>query len=195
MNQFLDILIHLAIPELLLLILGCLIAGFAISFLWDNRKDGETILKIQLKKQESESDQWRLKYYDICESKEKAITELSDTIKKMGENEESQAVEIEELSLLNQQLMLKNKNTNAQHAIYAQEIEILKENISRLEIELSELNDKNLLLQEKTMQAQINSLDELKENTINSQIEALESNYLLLKAQLSDMKEQITKTN
>ena len=193
MNYFIDILIHFPIPEFILIMIGCLIIGFAISFLWINRKGGEEVVKIQLQKIEAEADQWRLKFYDLAESKEKELNELNIIIKELGQKEELQAVEIEELSLLNQQLMLKNKNASAQQSNLTQEIEILKNNILELETALSQIKNENESLLEKIALSSI-APGETESIKLNSQIEELESNYLLLKAQLTDVKNQITKT-
>jgi hypothetical protein len=193
MNYFIDILIHFPIPEFILIMIGCLIIGFAISFLWINRKGGEEVVKIQLQKIEAEADQWRLKFYDLAELKEKELNELNIIIKELGQKEELQAVEIEELSLLNQQLMLKNKNASAQQSNLTQEIEILKNNIVQLETAFSQIQSENQSLQEKIALSSITP-GETESIKLNSQIEELESNYLLLKAQLTDVKNQITKT-
>ena len=194
MNYFIDILIHFPIPEFILITIGCLIVGFAISFLWINRKGGEEVVKMQLQKIEAEADQWRLKFYDLAESKEKELNELTIRIKEIEQKEELQAVEIEELSLLNQQLMLKNKNASAQQSNLTQEIEILKNNILELETALSQIKNENESLLEKIALSTNVSSSETESIKLSSQIEELESNYLLLKAQLTDVKNQITKT-
>ncbi|MFN9711223.1 MAG: hypothetical protein ACK55K_07435 [Bacteroidota bacterium] len=135
--------IHLSLTEQVLFLLGSLIIGFAIHFLWVNKKGEETALKTTLAKKEKEADQWRLKYYDLEESKLKEVERLSEKIRQWEEKEEMQAIEIEELSLLNQQLLLKQKNASAQQNIYAQEIETNKQYILRLETELTELRSNN----------------------------------------------------
>ncbi len=106
--------LQLTFPELVLFLMGSLIVGFAIHFLWVNRKGGEEALKLLLKEKEKDADQWRLKYYDLEESKEKEATALSQSIKLLEEKEENLAIEIEELSLLNQQLLLKLKKVSAE---------------------------------------------------------------------------------
>jgi hypothetical protein len=139
MNPFLNNTLHLSLAELIFFLIGALIVGFAIHFLWVNRKGGEEALKLQLKQKEKEADRWRLKFYDLEEAKERELSALSETIKTLEEKEENQAIEIEELSLLNQQLMLKNKNATALQSNYTQEIEANKNYIIQLESELTQL--------------------------------------------------------
>lgn len=148
MDAFFNIVLKLQWPELLLIIMGSLIAGFAIAFLWINRKGGEEALKIKLNKREADADNWRLKYYDISDVKEKAIAELSATIKEYEAKEEQQAVEIEELTLLNQQLMLKQKNASAQQNSHTQEIETFKNLVQQHSLEIQQLTSENQKLQE-----------------------------------------------
>ena len=162
MNPFLNNTLHLSLAELMLFMIGALIVGFAIHFLWVNRKGGEEALKIQLKQKEKESDQWRLKFYDMEEAKEREISALSETIKTLEEKEENQAIEIEELSLLNQQLKLKLKNAqteqkkepanfvlntyeepiNEEAKNFRQELQKLAQKYSVLENELNRLQER-----------------------------------------------------
>ncbi|MFN5334003.1 MAG: hypothetical protein ACK5BV_02295 [Bacteroidota bacterium] len=144
-----DTAIHLPLPEFVLILIGFLIIGFAAGFLWLNRKGGEEALKLEVKKKIEESDQWRLKYYDLTEANEKALNERNETIKEFEEKEEQQAIEIEELTLLNQQLMLKQKNSAAQQTHLMQEAETLRSQISENERILEDLKKQNQsLLQE-----------------------------------------------
>lgn len=114
MPSFIDTTLHIALPEFIFIVLGIVIIGFAMGFLWTHRKGGEEALKLKLKKEEEESDKWRLKYYDQTEANEKQIGEMTRQIQTLAEKEEQLAVEVEELTLLNQQLMLKQKNNSAQ---------------------------------------------------------------------------------
>lgn len=132
-NGIFDTAIQLPLPEFILIVLGTLITGFSIGFLWLNRKGGDEALKLKVKRTTEDADQWRLKYYDQTESKEKALNELNESLKQLEEKEEQQAVEIEELTLLNQQLMLKQKNASAQQKNLIEETELLKLQISENE--------------------------------------------------------------
>jgi hypothetical protein len=105
---------QIPIPEFVIILTGIAIGGFAAGFLWLNRRGGEEILKIQIKKSEAAADQWRLKYYDLIESNEKTVEDLKASIRQYEEKEEQLSIEVEELSLLNQQLMLKQKQAAAQ---------------------------------------------------------------------------------
>jgi septal ring factor EnvC (AmiA/AmiB activator) len=156
MILFFDNTFHLSIAGLIFFVTGGLIVGFAIHFLWVNRKGGEEAVKLLLKQKEQESDQWRLKYYDLEEAKVKELAVLSDTIKSLEEKEETQAIEIEELTLLNQQLMLKLKNNSVNHQSQNREQ-------TEKETELIDNDTKNLRQELKKLAQQYNVL----ENEIN----------------------------
>ena len=141
-----DTALNLPLPEFIFIILGTLIMGFAAGFLWLNRKGGEEALKIQIKRSTEEAEQWRLKYYDLTESNEKTVGALNQKLKEWEEKEEQQAVEIEELTLLNQQLMLKQKNTAAQQTHLTNETEALKTQLIQNETVLETLREENVIL-------------------------------------------------
>jgi hypothetical protein len=141
MPSFFDTTLHIALPEFIFIVLGIVIIGFAMGFLWTHRKGGEEALKLKLKKEEDESDKWRLKYYDQIEVNEKQTGEQNQQIQTLTEKEEQLAVEVEELTLLNQQLMLKQKNNAAQQNVLVQELDILKNNLQEKENIISQLKE------------------------------------------------------
>lgn len=165
-----DTTILLPLPEFIFILLGILIFGFAAGFLWLNRKGGDETIKLEIKRTSEEADQWRLKYYDLTESKEKAVNELEECIKEFEEKEEQQAIEIEELTLLNQQLMLKQKNASAQQTQLIQEAETLRLQISENEQILEDLKKQNQSLEQELEKSKENILD----TPDHSIIEALE---------------------
>ncbi len=140
--------LQLPLAEFVLILIGMAIIGFSIGFLWLNRKGGDETLKLKIKRTAEEADQWRLKFYDLTESKEKAINELNESLKQLEEKEELQAIEIEELTLLNQQLMLKQKNATAQQKNVIEETEALKLLISENEKAMEALKKENQSLLE-----------------------------------------------
>ena len=144
MPSFIDTTLHIALPEFIFIVLGIVIIGFAMGFLWTHRKGGEEALKLKLKKEEEESDKWRLKYYDQTEANEKQIGELTQQIQTLAEKEEQLAVEVEELTLLNQQLMLKQKNNSAQQNVLVQELDILKNNLQEKDDIIQQLKEEKL---------------------------------------------------
>lgn len=149
MPSFFDTTLHIALPEFIFMVMGIVIIGFAMGFLWTHRQGGEEALKLKLKKEEEESDKWRLKYYDQTEANEKQIGELTQQIQTLAEKEEQLAVETEELTLLNQQLMLKQKNNSAQQNVLVQELDILKNNLQEKEEIIHQLKEENRQLSEK----------------------------------------------
>jgi len=149
MPSFIDTTLHIALPEFIFIVLGIVIIGFAMGFLWTHRKGGEEALKLKLKKEEEESDKWRLKYYDQTEANEKQIGEMTRQIQTLAEKEEQLAVEVEELTLLNQQLMLKQKNNSAQQNVLVQEQDILKNNLQEKDDIIQQLKEENRQLSEK----------------------------------------------
>ena len=138
---------------MVLFLIGSLIVGFAIHFLWVNRNGGEEALKLLLNEKVKDADQWRLKYYDLEELKEKQAAALTQTIKSLEEKEENLAIEIEELSLLNQQLLLKIKRNSAEpqkeNSISQQETskDSLSEDSKNFRQELQKLAQKYNLLE------------------------------------------------
>lgn len=118
--------IELSTPELVMFLALSLLVGFAGAFLWFRGKGGDENLQLKAIHSEAESDKWRLKYYDITEQKEKEIRELKESLNELAEKEESLAAELEETQLLNQQLMLKQKNTAAQNASLLEKINQLE---------------------------------------------------------------------
>jgi len=149
MASFFDTTLHIALPEFIFIVMGIVIIGFAIGFLWIHRKGGEEALKLKLKKEEEETDKWRLKFYDQTEANEKQLGELTENLNTLQEKEEQLAVEVEELTLLNQQLMLKQKNNTAQQNVLVQELDIFKNNLQEKEEIILQLREENRLLSEK----------------------------------------------
>jgi len=192
MDAFFNIALKLPWPELMLIIIGSMIAGFAIAFLWINRKGGEEALKIKLNKTEADADNWRLKYYDISDAKEKTIAELSGTLKEYEAKEEQQAVEIEELTLLNQQLMLKQKNASTQNNSHAQEIEAFKNLIHQQSSEIDQLKSDNQQLQQSLTDAVKKAEQASLQNTNidASLIESLEKELLLAAEKMKTLQEK-----
>ena len=192
MDAFFNIALKLPWPELMLIIIGSMIAGFAIAFLWINRKGGEEALKIKLNKTEADADNWRLKYYDISDAKEKVIAELSGTLKEYEAKEEQQAVEIEELTLLNQQLMLKQKNASTQNNSHAQEIEAFKNLIHQQSSEIDQLKSDNQQLQQSLTDAVKKAEQASLQNTNidASLIESLEKELLLAAEKMMTLQEK-----
>lgn len=170
-----DTAIHLPLPEFIFIIIGILIIGFAAGFLWNNRKGGEEALKIRIKRSTEEADQWRLKYYDLTEANEKTVTALNEKTQEWEAKEEQQAVEIEELTLLNQQLMLKQKNVTAQQTHLVSEIEALKILITQNESALEHLRVENASLKNALADA---------EEIIKSQSESVADNSIIEALQL-----------
>lgn len=149
MLSFFDTTLHIALPECIFIALGILIIGFAAGFLWTQRKGGEEALKLKLKKEEKESDKWRLKYYDQTDINEKQTAAQTQMIHELQEKEEQLAVEVEELTLLNQQLMLKQKNSSAQQNILIQEMDTIKNNLQEKADIIDQLRAENQRLIEK----------------------------------------------
>jgi hypothetical protein len=182
MDPFFKTILSLPLPEFILIIMGCLVIGFAIGFLWVNRKGGEEAIKLKLKKQLSDTEQWRLKYYDLSEQKDKELAEISATLKSFEEKEEIQAVEIEELSLLNQQLMLKQKNNTTQNSGLLQELETSKHSISQLENDIVQLKSENEILRQQLLEKtnKVTDIDKNQADIIDpSLIETLEQELLI----------------
>lgn len=141
-----DIALQLQLPEFVFIIIVALIIGFAAGFVWLNCKGGEEALKIQIKNVREEAERWRLTYYDLNESKEKAVKSFEEKIRQWEEKEEQQAIEIEELTLLNQQLMLKQKNAAAQQSNHTGELEAIKTLMAQNESELQQSKAENIVL-------------------------------------------------
>jgi len=140
--------LQLPLPEFVIILTGIGITGFAAGFLWLNRQGGEEALKLQIKKSHEAADQWRLKYYDLSESNEKAVQALKESISIYEEKEEQLSIEIEELTLLNQQLMLKQKNAASQSAQGGQETATLQAQLTQLNDSLESLALENQKLKE-----------------------------------------------
>ncbi len=141
-----DIALQLQLPEFVFIVIVALIIGFAAGFVWLNRKGGEEALKIQIKNVREEAERWRLTYYDLNESKEKAVKSFEEKIRQWEEKEEQQAIEIEELTLLNQQLMLKQKNAAAQQSNHTGELDAIKTLMAQNESELQQSKAENIVL-------------------------------------------------
>ncbi|MBU6158610.1 MAG: hypothetical protein KGP35_06215 [Bacteroidetes bacterium] len=126
MNLLTSHIIELSTPGLVMILFFSLLVGFAGAFLWFRGKGGDENLQLKAIHSEAESDKWRLKCYDIAEQMEKEILQLKESLQELTEKEEAQAAELEETQLLNQQLMLKQKNTAAQNASLLEKINQLE---------------------------------------------------------------------
>jgi DNA repair exonuclease SbcCD ATPase subunit len=84
------------LPEIIIFQLGALILGFTIHYFWQARKS----LRIDHSGGQdgiSESDNWKLKYYNDMDMQEKALEQLRVRLAEAQENEQILSIEIEEL--------------------------------------------------------------------------------------------------
>ena len=84
------------LPEIIIFLLGALILGFTLHFFWSARK---AIRLEQHSEQEgiSESDNWKLKYYNDMDMQEKALEQLRERLAESKENEQIMTIELEEM--------------------------------------------------------------------------------------------------
>ena len=177
MPSFFDTTLHIALPEFIFMVMGIVIIGFAMGFLWTHRKGGEEAIKLKLKKEEEESDKWRLKYYDQTEANEKQISELTQQIQTLAEKEE-QLAEKEQHQTIDPELMRSLQQELAKTSRLEQMIagkmnqpapvnEIIPEELSewgadQLRQELRKLAQKNSYLE-----SQLARLGHIKESSLN----------------------------
>ncbi len=84
------------LPEIIIFLLGALILGFTLHFFWNARKT----MKLEHHTEQegiSESDNWKLKYYNDMDMQEKALEQLRERLAESRENEQIMTIELEEM--------------------------------------------------------------------------------------------------
>ncbi len=96
--------LSLSIIEIVVLMAGAITLGFTIHFFVASRKSLHESTQEASGKTQKELDQWRLKYYNEIEYREKELSELKKLLADSEENNNINTIEADEMRKLNKQL-------------------------------------------------------------------------------------------
>lgn len=122
----------LTLVELIVLLAGAIILGLTIHFFITSRKN----LRIpkDSNKAEFARNEWKLKYFNDIEIKDREISSLTNRVNTAEENADSFASELEELRKSYKALKASAASgSNSEEEIYREEIKSLKEEIAELQ--------------------------------------------------------------
>ena len=121
----------LSVVELVVLLVGAIILGITIHFFITSRKN------LRIPRDSNEPDiarnEWKLKYFNDIELKDREITALNNRVNVAEENADSFAIELEELKKAYKALKAVPANAATDEEIYKEEIVSLKEEIMELQ--------------------------------------------------------------
>lgn len=150
----------LSILEIVLLLFGAIILGITIHFFIASRKN----LKATTEEMERTSfarDEWKLRYFNDMETRDKEMTELKLQVQEAEENSRIYSMELEDVRRNNK--LLKAELDNARHAAPQQDdsnkiIQDLEAQVSRLQLDLN-----NARAIEAQHQYQLRTIDNLQQ--------------------------------
>jgi hypothetical protein len=105
--------IQVSVVEIVVFQLGALLVGFVLHYFWNLRRSDDSESEIKAEQAKKDAVEWRMKYYDIVEQQHRDGDDLKQKLKTAKENEELLEEELRETKMLNQQLMLKAKESSA----------------------------------------------------------------------------------
>ena len=186
--------LNLTIGEIIILQLGAIILGIAIHFFITSRKNLETSPTRNSKLQKQFED-WKMKYFNEAEIKEKELAETRMIMKETDANAKMYKAELELLKSRNEELeeRLQQEGDLDDLAIKDEEIGILhqklkltEENKRGLLKDLDDLRERNRQLQN-DLEAKVHQTNE---HTLNESIE-INQQFLLLQEQLETKVQEI----
>jgi chromosome segregation ATPase len=94
----------LSVPEVILLLFGAVILGITIHFFITSRKSLRATTREMTEKKNFARDEWKLRYLNDMELREKEITTLKQQLLEAEENVNIYTIEVEEMRLQNHKL-------------------------------------------------------------------------------------------
>jgi len=127
--------------ELIVLLIGAIILGMTILFFLNSRKN----LRIpnDPNKPDLARNEWKLKYFNDIEIKDREITALTNRVNVAEENADSFAIELEDLKRSYKVLKAAPSASSGDEEIYKEEIHSLREEIKELQDQQASMHDLN----------------------------------------------------
>lgn len=129
----------LSLVELIVLLVGAIILGMTILFFINSRKN------LRIPKDPTKPDlarnEWKLKYFNDIEIKDREITALTNRVNIAEENADSFAIELEDLK--KSYKALKSASSSGDEEIYKEEINSLREEIKELQDQHASVHEVN----------------------------------------------------
>ena len=182
--------LSLSIVEIIVLMLGAITLGITIHFFITSRR-GMNSSPMETEKVSKALEEWKLRYFNDTEMRDKELTSLRKKLEESEENNEINSIEADEMRKLNKKLKLEIETLQKTTPVIEKEKPDYIQQLRQAQSSLMEHNEKiNLLL---------GQIDIVKE-TEEKQQEVLKINEELsgqiddLKFMLSQKEKEITKT-
>ncbi len=189
--MFMPLNIQVSVVEIVVFQLGALLVGFVLHYFWNLRRNEDDESEINAEQNQKDAIEWRMKYYDIVEKQHKDWDDLKHKLRAAQEKEQLLQEELLETKALNQQLMLKPKESSAPKEVNPSDY------ISQLKMTQDYLQEQNnhinKLIQQIDMLEQLEKKyrdAELMNNTLREELTELRSTIIAKEAELESLREQ-----
>ena len=179
--------LNLTIIEIIVLQVGAIILGIAIHFFITSRRSLEPNTN-RTKKLQRQFEDWKMKYFNEAEIKDRELAESRMLMKETAENAKMYKAEVEELKARNQELeeQLQQGGDLDELAIKDEEISILHQ-----KIKMADENNRHLLKRFDDLQAQNKELQSTLNTKVDNNVdEHLQTEYNELHGQLKQLEGQ-----
>jgi DNA repair exonuclease SbcCD ATPase subunit len=183
---FLDYVLTVRMPEVVIFLLGALILGFTLHYFWTSRNS----IRIQKPAPDEgilENDNWKLKYYNDMDIQEKTLQQLRERLAESEENEKIYLMETEELR--EETALLKEKYVRAEEKILRTEAQIKPPTVAEDYLQQLKNAQDNLFQYNQHINKLLQQIQMLKES--EKKYQDLQQQHNVLNDQLSGLHNQL----